>query len=77
VTTPDERAAITELRSLMAAYRDAKDLVEIGAYVPGTNPVVDRAIALRDGIDAFLRQPIHDVADAGDSWSRLQGLMGS
>ena len=77
VTTPDQRAAITELRSLMAAYRDAKDLVEIGAYVTGTNPMVDRALQLHDATDAFLRQPIHDVADAATSWAALHGLVGS
>ena len=42
----------------MAAYRDARDLIEIGAYVKGTNPLVDRAVQLRAAIDHFLRQDV-------------------
>ncbi len=42
VTTAEQRAAATQLRRLLAAYREAKDLIEIGAYVTGTNPLVDQ-----------------------------------
>ena len=45
ITSPEQRADATVLRQLLAARRDAKDLVEIGAYVPGSNPLVDRALA--------------------------------
>jgi len=51
------------IRELLAAWRDAKDLIEIGAYVAGTNPVVDRAVALKSAIDAFCRQPMNEVTD--------------
>src|SRR3546814_13650090 len=44
ITTAAQRQAATELRRLMAAHRDAKDLIDIGAYVPGSNPMVDREI---------------------------------
>jgi flagellum-specific ATP synthase len=77
VTTPEQRAAAGELRSLLAAYRDAKDLIEIGAYVPGTNPVVDRAVALKDAADAFLKQGMHDLSSPEVSWQHLLHLVGS
>jgi flagellum-specific ATP synthase len=76
VTTPDQRATATEVRRLLAAHRDAKDLLEIGAYAHGTNPVVDRAIALEPDLTAFLRQEMHDGAPADASWSRLHALVG-
>jgi flagellum-specific ATP synthase len=76
VTTPSQRSAMTELRRLLAAYREAKDLVEIGAYVPGTNLAVDRAIELKDHIDDFLRQDIQELSSAQDSWQRLSTLVG-
>ncbi|HET9732159.1 MAG TPA: FliI/YscN family ATPase [Acidimicrobiales bacterium] len=76
ITTPERRAAATELRRLMAAYQEAKDLVEIGAYVRGTNPTVDRALELKDFVDAFLRQDLNEVADVEDSWARLAALVG-
>lgn len=76
ITTPEQRAAANEMRRLLAAYRDAKDLIEIGAYVAGTNPVVDRAIALREAMDGFLRQDMHESTPAPDAWGALVRLVG-
>ncbi|MGD9705402.1 MAG: FliI/YscN family ATPase [Acidimicrobiia bacterium] len=77
VTTPSQRAAAGELRRLLAAHAEAKDLIEIGAYVPGTNPTVDRAVALREPIDAFLRQSVEDPWDAARSFAALEALLGA
>ena len=76
VTTIEQRAAATEMRRLMAAYRDAKDLIEIGAYVAGTNPHVDRAIQLREAMDGFLRQDMHESTSTTDTWAWLERLVG-
>jgi flagellum-specific ATP synthase len=76
ITTPEQRAASVALRQLMAAARDVKELVEIGAYVPGTNPLADRALALADPIRAFLTQRIDEVAPAQASWAALNALVG-
>lgn len=51
------------VRTLLAAYRSARDLLEIGAYVGGSNPDVDNALRLLPGIQAFLRQPKDEVND--------------
>lgn len=77
VSNEQQRAAAQHLRALLAAHRDAKDLIEIGAYVAGTNPVVDRAVALHAATDAFLRQDIHEISDADVAWSMLQQLAGA
>lgn len=77
ITTPAQRAMTRDLRKLLAAYRDAKDLIEIGAYVQGTNPTVDRAIALSDFTESFLCQDVGDVRSAEDSWSLLAALVGT
>ena len=76
VTSTEQRRAATEMRRLLAAYRDAKDLIEIGAYVPGTNPLVDRAIQLREAMDGFLRQDLHETTPATDAWAWLERLVG-
>ncbi len=60
----------------LAAYREARDLIEIGAYVPGTNPVVDRAVAHRESIDAFLQQGLHEETDPGVLWPALCRAIG-
>jgi flagellum-specific ATP synthase len=74
ITTPEQRSDATVLRQLMAARRDAKDLVEIGAYVAGSNPLVDRALAKSAAIDQFLRQPVDETADPMQSWALLHEL---
>jgi flagellum-specific ATP synthase len=76
VTSPEQRAAATELRKLLAARRDAKELIEIGAYVPGTNPAVDRATALTPAIDAFLQQAMDDQSSAEAAWGSLAAVLG-
>ena len=45
---------------LLAAYREAEELIQIGAYAKGSNPDVDAAIAMRPSIDAFLKQGAHE-----------------
>ena len=75
ITTPDQASLSRELRRIMAAYRDARDLVEIGAYRSGANPLVDRAIELRDPIEAFLCQELNEPSPVGDAWARLAVLL--
>jgi len=75
VTTPAQRAAANELRRIMAAGREIRELVEIGAYVPGTNPDADRGRALQPRIDAFLRQDMTDQTSAYDAWMALATLL--
>ncbi|MDA8034581.1 MAG: FliI/YscN family ATPase [Actinomycetota bacterium] len=75
ITTPEQRALVRELRRLLAAHRDARDLIEIGAYARGTNPLVDRAIDLKDLIDAFLRQEMSATVPLGEAWRSLSALL--
>ncbi|HUZ42012.1 MAG TPA: FliI/YscN family ATPase [Acidimicrobiales bacterium] len=63
VASPEQLRAGSVVRELLAAWRDAKDLIEIDAYVAGTNPVVDRSLALKPTIDAFCRQSMNVVTD--------------
>jgi flagellum-specific ATP synthase len=75
IMTAEQIGQANELRRLMAAYREAKDLIEIGAYVKGTNPVVDRAVHLRAAIDHFLRQDATTVAPIAQSLTALAMLV--
>ena len=52
-----------------------RELVEIGAYVPGTNADADAAIALMPQIDDFLRQDMDDSTALTDTWGRLDDLV--
>jgi flagellum-specific ATP synthase len=75
VTTPEQRANTARLRRLLAAHRDIRELVEIGAYVPGTNVDADTARAMWPQIESFLTQDIHAVTSAPDSWRALSALL--
>ncbi|GAA4659721.1 FliI/YscN family ATPase [Kineococcus glutinatus] len=75
VTTREQRALATTLRRVMAAHRDAKELIEVGAYVPGANPDVDAAVAALPAINDFLRQDIEEITPAPEAWARLEHLV--
>jgi flagellum-specific ATP synthase len=59
---------VNNMRRLMAIYQDIEDLVNLGAYVPGTNIDFDLAIQAKSAIDAFLQQPI----EQGCSWQQMR-----
>jgi flagellar biosynthesis/type III secretory pathway ATPase len=74
VASPDHRRAAAKLASFLAVHRDAEDLVNVGAYVAGANPEIDRALAARPAILGFLRQEVDERAEFGDSVKRLLEL---
>lgn len=55
------RQAAADLRAAMAVYRDNEDLINVGAYQRGANPMIDRAIAMRQDIETFLGQGQHQL----------------
>ncbi len=74
VITPEQKAQAGRLREVMAARKAASDLIDVGAYVTGSNPLVDTAVEHADQIQAFLRQPADEPAAATDSWEQLAAL---
>lgn len=76
VTSPEAREAAHRARRLMAAYRDAEDLIRIGAYEPGTSPEVDAAIAANTPLNHFLRQTTTEPADP-DASKTLRSVLQS
>src|SRR4051812_10172205 len=66
LSQPLQRAG-QAVRELMSAYRDKEDLIAIGAYQQGSDPVVDQAILLRDHIQTFLRQRAEEGTSAHDA----------
>jgi flagellum-specific ATP synthase len=58
ISEPDVAAAAQDVRALLAAWHDKRDLIAIGAYERGSDPLVDRALELKPAIDDFLRQAV-------------------
>jgi flagellum-specific ATP synthase len=74
VTTPEHREQAALLRKLMAVYARSEDLVRIGAYKPGADPDLDRALSAREALRAFLTQDAGDAVRFADCLRRLAAL---
>jgi flagellum-specific ATP synthase len=74
VTTPEQRAAATGLRRVLAARRRAQDLIDVGAYRAGADPLVDAALAHDAAITAFLQQGMDERTPYDLAWGRLGEL---
>lgn len=74
LVSPKQKQAATFVRQCLAAHRDGRDLIEIGAYKPGTNSKLDVAIARMGGIEAFLRQGLNEVTGLEETHELLELL---
>lgn len=66
---------VGQIKDLMATYRDSEDLINIGAYIKGTNKKVDMAIEKIEIINEFLRQGIHDRLTFDEVVELLRGIL--
>lgn len=64
-----------QLRDLLQVYKDAEDLINIGAYAKGNNPKIDQAIAKMDKINDFLRQGVVDSVSFDETLKILKDLV--
>jgi flagellum-specific ATP synthase len=76
VSVEEVREAATEVRALLAAHKDKRDLIAIGAYERGTDALTDRAVELKPAIDLFLRQRPDEGGSAEESDAALLELVG-
>ncbi len=74
VVPPDQMKSRSKLVSLMATYRKAEDLINIGAYVQGNNAHIDEAIKKMPEINAFLQQQVSERVTLPDSVKHLKSL---
>ncbi len=74
VTDSEHRTAATRIRAILAAYEKHRDLIVLGAYQPGSDVRTDEAIAKRDAIEAFLRQPSAETTPFAETRRRLLAL---
>jgi flagellum-specific ATP synthase len=76
VAAPDHVEAARKIRELLATYRRAEDLINLGAYAAGSNPRVDAALRARAGIESFLRQTPVEKNDLADTLARMNLVAG-
>lgn len=63
VSSESHRKLAIRMRQILSVYRDAEDLVNIGAYVAGSNPEIDTALRLMPKVRMFLQQGVYEKAD--------------
>ena len=74
IATPEHKKAAGDLRNLLSVYNKNADLINIGAYVRGSDKNVDRAIRLMDDINSFLQQSINDKTNFDSTIKRLMEI---
>jgi flagellum-specific ATP synthase len=76
IVSSEHKSLAAELIATQAAYRKSEDLINIGAYVAGSNPRIDYAIKMVEPINQFLQQGVDDRIDFEQTLKELRGLFG-
>ena len=75
--SPEHFEQIRRFKQYFSRYQRSRDLISVGAYAPGSDPMLDQAIKLYPAFESFLQQPLSVRADYASSIENLFGLFGS
>ena len=71
---PAQFEAVRSVKQMLSRYQRNRDLISVGAYAPGHDAQLDKAIALYPKIEAFLQQTMHECTDYATAVGQLRGL---
>jgi len=74
LVSDEHREAAAKLREVLARHSEAEDLINIGAYVKGSNPKIDYAISKIDEVNEFLKQGTFEQCDYEETVERLLSI---
>lgn len=74
LVSDEHKAAAGKLREVLARYAEAEDLINIGAYVKGSNPKIDYALSKIDQVNDFLKQGTFEKIDFEETVDKLIGI---
>ena len=74
IVDENHRKKANDIINTMAVYKKAEDLINIGAYVAGSNPEIDNAIKMIGGVNSFLKQDVNEKVGFGKSKEQLFAL---
>ncbi|MDE0764067.1 MAG: FliI/YscN family ATPase [Cellvibrionales bacterium] len=77
LVSPEQLHSANRFRRLWTLYQQNQDLIQVGAYEPGTNPDLDEAIKIRAGMEALLQQLSNETVALADSQIFLNQLTGA
>lgn len=75
VAGPAQNDAARAIREALATYQRSEDLINLGAYVSGSNPQLDAAMRLRPRIVEFLRQRPDESSDPAETAARMTSIL--
>ncbi len=75
ITDLEHQEAVAKMRKLLAVYRENKDLIDVGMYQAGQNPLLDKAIEMMPEINRFLQQRITESVDMKSTLTHLKQMM--
>jgi len=75
VASPQHQKAARRLMAMVARHARVRDLLPLGAYVPGADPETDKAVELYPRIEAFLHQGVREAAPLAETLDTLEKLM--
>ena len=73
---PEHLDKIRQFKQLYSRYQRSRDLISVGAYAAGTDPLLDQAIKLYPVFENFLQQTLNEKASFSNSVDMLFGLFG-
>ncbi len=74
ITAPKHKDCANRLKEILATYRKAEDLINIGAYVAGSNPKIDYAVKMIEKVNGYLKQGIEEKEDLKNCIKSLKGM---
>jgi FliI/YscN family ATPase len=74
ISTPEEKVVTHKVREAMALYHNSEDLIQLGAYVAGSNPKLDTSLRCLSSIDQFLRQEPHYKASFDETTAQISSV---
>ena len=75
VVTKQHQSNANKIKEIISTYHESEDLINIGAYVKGSNARIDQAIQMIDSINNYLKQDVSDKSTFDESVAKLEELL--
>lgn len=75
ITSKEHVQISNEIKEILSTYREAEDLISIGAYARGSNRKIDHAIDKIEEINHFLQQDVHEPSNYEDTLNEMEQLV--
>lgn len=75
IVSSEKRELASKVRDMITTYREAENLINIGAYVEGSNPKIDKAVEKKEDLESFLTQDMNEAHFDDDLWDTLKNIV--